>query len=367
MGYWKSSVEKLVMNSNFWKNKTILLTGHTGFKGSWITIWLKKLGSNIIGFSKDIPTTPSLFNEAKIENEITSIMGDIRNFDLIKKTLHEHKPEIIIHMAAQSLVRRSYLEPVETYSTNVMGTVNLFEAVKKSDNTRVVINVTSDKCYQNIGLNHDFIEEDPMGGYDPYSSSKGCSELITSAYRNSFFDPEKFEEHGLALASVRAGNVIGGGDWSKDRLLPDIMRNINKNTITIRNPNAIRPWQYVLEPLNGYMLLIEKLWNNGKEYSEGWNFGPNEKDDKSVSYVLEQISKILNKKIDWKQDKKNNLHESNRLTLNCSKAKNRLKWSPKTNVDQAIKFTVDWYNAYGMGCDMKEFNLQQIKEFELLS
>jgi len=355
------------MNSTFWKNKKVLLTGHTGFKGSWITIWLKKLGVDVIGFSKDIPTTPSLFNETNLENEIISIMGDIRNFDLIKKTLHEHQPDIIIHMAAQSLVRTSYLEPIETYSTNIIGTVNLLEAVKKLDSVKVVLNVTSDKCYENTGSNQDFVENDPMGGYDPYSSSKGCSELITSAFRNSFFNPQKFDEHGLALASVRAGNVIGGGDWSKDRLLPDIMQNINKNIITIRNPNAIRPWQYVLEPLNGYLLLIEKLWTDGKKYSEGWNFGPDKKDSKSVSYILEQISKILNKKIEWKHDNENNLHESSMLTLNCTKAKNRLKWNPKTNVDQAIKFTIDWYKAYEMGRNMKEFTLQQIKEFESLS
>ncbi len=354
------------MNSVFWKNKKILLTGHTGFKGSWLTLWLNELGADVIGFSKDIPTEPSLYKEAKVNDKIISIMADIQNFDAIKKTIQEHKPEIIIHMAAQSLVRKSYLEPIETYSTNVMGTVNLLESVKKSDKTKVVINVTSDKCYENTDSKYNFVEEDPMGGYDPYSSSKGCSELITSAFRNSFFNVKKFEEHGIALASVRAGNVIGGGDWSQDRLVPDIMRNINKNIIDIRNPNAIRPWQYVLEPLNGYMLLIEKLWTNGKEYSEAWNFGPNENDSKSVSYVLEKILKFFNKNIDWKKNDLNNLHEASKLTLNSSKAKNKLKWKPKTNVDQAIQFTVDWYNAHKMGQNMNKFSIQQIKEFELL-
>jgi len=366
MGLRGCTLEKMVISLDFWKNKKVLLTGHTGFKGSWLSIWLKKLGVELIGFSKDIPTEPSLFELAKVSEDMTSIIGDIRDFSAIQKIIQENQPEIIIHMAAQALVRKSYEDPLNTFSTNIMGTANLLEAVRGAHNTKVVINVTSDKCYNNIDSDHDFVEEDPMGGYDPYSSSKGCSELITSAFRNSFFNSEKYNKHGLALASVRAGNVIGGGDWSRDRLVPDIIQNINKKTIIIRNPNAVRPWQYVLEPLNGYMLLIEKLWDNGEKYSEGWNFGPDKNESKSVSYILDKISENLNKKIEWEQDEKSNLHEASKLILNCSKAKNKLKWNSKTNTDQAIKFTMNWYKAYESRHNMKDFSVQQIKEFELL-
>ena len=246
------------MNSNFWKNKKVLLTGHTGFKGSWLSIWLKKLGVELIGFSKDIPTKPSLFDIAKISEGMTSIIGNIEDFTVIQKELKENKPEIVIHMAAQSLVRKSYEEPVNTFATNVMGTVNLLQAVKTTGNTRVLINITSDKCYENNGTGKAFSENSPMGGYDPYSSSKGCAELVTSAFRDSFFNLKEFDQHGCSLSSVRSGNVIGGGDWAKDRLISDIMNNISKRIPTqIRNTRSIRPWQFVLEPLFGYLILAQ--------------------------------------------------------------------------------------------------------------
>ena len=267
------------MNSNFWKNKKVLLTGHTGFKGSWLSIWLKKLDVELVGFSKDIPTKPSLFEIAKVSEGMTSITGNIEDFTAIQKVLKENKPEIVIHMAAQSLVRKSYEEPINTFATNVMGTVNLLQAVKTTGSTRVLINITSDKCYENKGTEKAFSENSPMGGYDPYSSSKGCAELVTSSFRNSFFNLKEFERHGCSLSSVRSGNVIGGGDWAKDRLIPDIVNGVYKRTpIQIRNIKSVRPWQFVLEPLFGYLLLAQRMWKEGKEFSEPWNFGPDETD-----------------------------------------------------------------------------------------
>ena len=260
----KSSLEDLVMNPTFWNNKKVLLTGHTGFKGSWLSLWLQKLNVNLVGFSNVIPTNPSLFELADVKSGMRSIMGDIRNFDSLKEVVEEHKPEIVIHMAAQSLVQSAYKNPIETYATNIMGTVNLLEAVRACSNMCVIINVTSDKCYDNKETLRGYREDDPMGGYDPYSSSKACSELITSAFRNSFFNSKDYSSHGVALASVRSGNVIGGGDWAKNRLIPDIIRGIMERCpVMIRNPESIRPWQHVLDPLHGYLLLIEKMWKNG--------------------------------------------------------------------------------------------------------
>ncbi|MGI0063237.1 MAG: CDP-glucose 4,6-dehydratase, partial [Nitrosotalea sp.] len=274
MELWQSTMENMVINQTFWKNKKVLLTGHTGFKGSWLSLWLQKLGSDVIGFSRDIPTKPSLFELCNVADNMVSIMGNICDIEHLRTVMTEHKPEIVIHMAAQSLVGRSYDDPLETFSTNVLGTVNVFEVIRKLGNVRVVINVTSDKCYENRESISGYKETDPMGGYDPYSSSKGCAELITSSFRNSFFNPKEYDKHGIALASVRAGNIIGGGDWSTNRLVPDIMKGLIENqTVTIRNPSSVRPWQFVLEPLRGYLMLAEKLWHEGPQYVEGWNFG----------------------------------------------------------------------------------------------
>jgi len=276
------------MNEKFWKNKKILITGHTGFKGSWLTIWLKKLGVDITGFSKSTPTKPSLFEIADVRNGIKSIEGDIKNYDFLKEVISKHEPEIIFHMAAQSLVIKSYSDPIETFSTNVMGTVNLLNAIKEIKKPRVVVNVTSDKCYENNESLEGYTEDDPMGGYDPYSSSKGCAELITKSFRNSFFSHN--EKNEVAVSSVRAGNVLGGGDWAENRLIPDIIRAIkNKEIVNIRNPNSLRPWQHVLDPLNGYIQLAEKLVDNKLEYSEGWNFGPDKNEIKSVSWIIEKL------------------------------------------------------------------------------
>ena len=271
------------MDSNFWKNKKVLLTGHTGFKGSWLSLWLQKLQVDLIGFSKSIPTQPSLFELADVGKNMTSIMKDIRNIQDISDTVKEHKPDIVIHMAAQSLVQKSYEDPLETFSTNIMGTINVLEALRKTSEKCVVINVTSDKCYENQELARGYNENDPMGGFDPYSSSKGCAELITSSFRNSFFTNSNLEKPDISLASVRAGNVIGGGDWAENRIVPDIIKGIiHKKTIKIRNPDAVRQWQYLLEPLRGYLELAEKLWKDKSEYAESWNFGPDDDDIKPV-------------------------------------------------------------------------------------
>ena len=358
-------MEKVALKSEFWNGKKVLLTGHTGFKGSWLSLWLKKLGVELIGYSKDIPSTPSLFELAKISEDMTSISGDIKDIDNLKKIMIEHKPEIIIHMAAQSLVRKSYENPIDTFETNVLGTVNLLQAVKETKHTQVFVNVTSDKCYANTSNEiSGFSEDFPMGGYDPYSSSKGCAELVTSAYRNSFFNPNEFENHKLSLSSVRAGNVIGGGDWGKDRLIPDIINGISKKqSIEIRNPNFIRPWQFVLDALNGYLILAEKMWKNGRDFSEAWNFGPKENDCKTVQWVLENMSSKWEEMFSWKKNSGNNPHESKILKLNCTKANKRLGWQTKLTVDETIQWTIDWYSEYFNDSDMKTVSEHQIEKF----
>ena len=352
------------MNQSFWKNKKILITGHTGFKGSWLTIWLKKLGADITGFSKSVPTNPSLFETVNIEKDIKSVVGNIKNYELLKETISKCEPEIIFHMAAQSLVIKSYSNPIETFSTNVMGTVNLLYAVKETKKPKVVINITSDKCYENNESLEGYREDDPMGGYDPYSSSKGCAELITKSFRKSFFSSN--HENNIGLASVRAGNVIGGGDWAENRLIPDIISAIkNKENVKIRNPNAIRPWQHVLDPLNGYISLAEKVWDDQTKYSEGWNFGPEKNEAKPVSWVVEKFNELWKNKINWVIGN-NELHEANNLILNCQKAKSRLGWNSKMNTETALKWTIEWYTKYFEGKNMMKVTEEQIVEFQKL-
>ena len=352
------------MNSQFWKGKKVLLTGHTGFKGSWLSLWLQKLGSELIGFSNSVPTKPSLFESANVQNGMTSIMGDVCDLNHIKQVVKEYRPEIVFHMAAQSLVQKSYINPVETYATNVMGTVNLFEAIRNVGNARVIVNITSDKCYENKGEIHAYKETDTMGGYDPYSSSKGCAELVTSSFRNSFFNAAEYEKHGVALASVRAGNVIGGGDWASDRLVPDVIRSIfESRTVKIRNPDSVRPWQYVMDPLNGYLMLAEKLWKNGPQYMDGWNFGPNQENVKSVSWVIEKISQLYGEDSDWQLTDENYRHEATYLALDCSKAKEKLGWYPKMDLEVALNWTIEWYRQYKQNSNMRHFTEKQIENF----
>jgi len=363
----KSSLEDLVMNPTFWNNKKVLLTGHTGFKGSWLSLWLQKLNVNLVGFSNDIPTNPSLFELADVKSGMRSIMGDIRNFDSLKEVVEEHKPEIVIHMAAQSLVQSAYKNPIETYATNIMGTVNLLEAVRACSNMCVVINVTSDKCYDNKETLRGYREDDPMGGYDPYSSSKACSELITSAFRNSFFNSKDYSNHGVALASVRSGNVIGGGDWAKNRLIPDIIRGIMERCpVMIRNPESIRPWQHVLDPLHGYLLLIEKMWKNGMNYAEGWNFGPIDDDAKSVSWLVKKFEELWGKKISTEYNDNEFYYEAKYLSLDCSKAKKNLDWFPKLDISTSLEWTMKWYKEFFQKKEIRKLTEEQIDQFNLL-
>ena len=357
-------MEEMGIDNQFWKKKKVLVTGHTGFKGSWISLWLQKLNANICGFSKSIPTNPSLFEIANVDENMQSITGDIRDFDSIINTIKEFQPEIIIHMAAQSIVLNSYDDPLETYTTNVIGTLNLFEAVRKTDKTRVIINVTSDKCYDNRGLNVPFKESDPMGGYDPYSSSKGCSEIMTSSFRNSFFNPKQYQKHKVALASARAGNVIGGGDWAEFRLVPDLIKGIqNKKIVKIRNQNYSRPWQFVLEPLNGYLMLAQKLWKEGPEFSQAWNFGPLENEKKTVSYLISKFTeKFKELQIEYEEKEE---HESENLSLNSTKTFNELNWKNKVDLEKTVLLTIEWYKKFLEGKNMKEFSFQQIENFTL--
>ena len=355
------------MNKEFWNKKKVLLTGHTGFKGSWLSLWLQKLNANVIGFSKSIPTNPSLFELANIENGMTSIMGNVCDYDKLEEIIKEYKPEIAIHMAAQAILRESYSNPIETYTTNVMGTVNLLESIRKAGNVKVILNVTTDKCYESNESSKGHLETDRLGGYDPYSNSKACSELVTSSFRNSFFNPKEYQKHGISLASCRAGNVIGGGDWGKDRLIPDIMRGIlNNEIIKIRNPNSTRPWQHVLDPLNGYLTLVEKLWSSGSEFSEGWNFGPLENDEKSVKWIVEKLTEQWSKDIKWDIDNRVNPHEENYLRLNCIKANSRLGWMRKLNLEQGLKWIIEWYKQYEQNNNMRNITEQQIEEFQKL-
>lgn len=352
------------MNAAFWQGKRVLLTGHTGFKGSWLSLWLQSMGALVVGYALKPPTNPSLFEVADVSSGMTSIIGDIRDLEHLRKVFAEHQPEIVIHMAAQPLVRYSYIEPVETYSTNVMGVVNLLEAVRSTKSVKAVVNVTTDKCYENREWVWGYRENEAMGGYDPYSSSKGCAELVTAAYRQSYFNPEKYAEHGVAIASGRAGNVIGGGDWAEDRLIPDIMRAISAGkSVHIRNPHAIRPWQHVLEPLSGYLILAQKLYEDGATLAEGWNFGPNDEDAKTVQWIVEQLTVAWGEGASWVLDGGENPHEAHYLKLDCSKAKSRLDWHPRWRLDVALGAIVSWQKAYNSGQEMRVVTLNQIQNY----
>jgi len=332
--------------NGIYRNKTVLVTGHTGFKGSWLSFWLKELGAKVIGYALEPPTQPNHFDLLKLD--MISVIGDIRDREKLYNTCKKYKPEIVFHLAAQPIVRDSYADPVYTLETNIMGTVNVFEACRKTDSVGAIINVTSDKCYENKEWIWGYRENEPMGGYDPYSVSKGCSELISSAYRNSFFNLNDYgKSHNILLSSARAGNVIGGGDWAKDRLVPDIMKATSNNeTVIIRNPNATRPWQHVLEPLSGYLLLGQKLLEGRKEFAEAWNFGPVSNESVSVFEVVNLIKKYWNK-VDFKiLEKTTELHEANLLKLDCSKAYNKLKWKPSWNWEKAVEKTISWYKEF---------------------
>ncbi len=351
-----------MVNTDFWKNKNVFVTGHTGFKGSWLCLWLNSLGANVTGYSLDPPTSPSLFELCQLEQDIPTHYADIRDKETLQNALLAAKPEIVIHMAAQPLVRASYQNPVETYETNVMGTVHLLEAVRlavqKGISIKAVVNVTTDKCYHNREWPWGYRETDVLGGYDPYSNSKACSELVTDAYRNSFFQSE------VGVASARAGNVIGGGDWALDRLLPDCFRTLAQNdTIKIRNPHAIRPWQHVLDPLSGYMTLAENLYTKGTVFAEGWNFGPDDGDGKTVEWMVKRLCAKWGNSASYEVDRGPHPHEAHYLRLDCAKAKSTMGWFPRWNVEQAIDKSVEWTKAYLAKEDVKRVCLQQIDEY----
>jgi CDP-glucose 4,6-dehydratase len=358
-------MEGLGMNPEFWKGRRVFLTGHTGFKGSWLSLWFKSLGADVTGFALAPPTNPSLFELANISAGMRSIIGDVRDFNALKKAMQDADPEIVIHMAAQPLVRYSYKNPVETYATNVMGSVHLLESVRQLKNVKAVVNVTSDKCYENREWYWGYREDEAMGGYDPYSNSKGCAELVTSAYRRSFFNPDNYDDHGVAIASARAGNVIGGGDWAEDRLIPDFIRAISsKKTITIRNPNAVRPWQHVLEPLSGYLTLAEKLFTEGSSFVGAWNFGPDPNEAKTVSWVIDNLCALWGDGASFEiLADVDNLHEASYLKLDISKAHSRMKWAPKLNCLESISFVVDWHKKISKGLSASEITVEQITLF----
>jgi len=347
-----------VINQVFWQGKRVFLTGHTGFKGSWLSLWLSYLGAEVKGYALNPPTFPSLFEEAEVDSIIDSQIADVRDQDTLHKSMTEFNPDILIHMAAQPLVRYSYEEPVETYEVNVIGTVKVLEVARSCLNLKAIVNITTDKCYENDGRIEGYKEDDPIGGYDPYSSSKGCAELVTSTYRRSFL-----QDQGVGLASVRAGNVIGGGDWADDRLIPDILRSFEeKNPVVIRNPKATRPWQHVLEPLSGYLVLAQKLYEDQKEYAEGWNFGPNEQDVKPVDWILDKmISKWPNSS--WRLDADSNPHEAEFLKLDIAKAESRLNWKPVWELGHTLERIVAWHRSWLDKEDMQAVCLAEIKEY----
>ncbi len=364
MGGGQGAVEAVVGDRAFWGGKRVFLTGHTGFKGAWLSLWLTELGAEVTGYALAPPTEPSLFDAARVRDLVIHIPGDVRDRTSLISALHRARPQIVIHMAAQSLVRFSYVQPVETYDVNVMGTVNLLEAVRRTTGVRAVVCVTSDKCYENRETNQAYVETDAMGGYDPYSSSKGCAELVTSALRRSFFNPATLGDHGVGVASGRAGNVIGGGDWARDRLVPDLMRAFSAGERpVIRFPDAIRPWQHVLEPLSGYLALAERLHAGAPDAATGWNFGPAEDDARPVRWIADTLSVLWGGGAAWGVGAEPQPHEANYLRLDCGKAERELDWRPAWPLHEGLRQTVDWYKANAEGRDMREFTRHQIRDY----
>ena len=355
-------MEDLGLSSSFWHGKRVLVTGHTGFKGGWLSIWLQHLGAEVAGYALPPTTDPSLFDVANVASGMHAIEGDVRDLDKIKHTFADFRPDIVIHMAAQALVRYSYKDPVDTYSTNVMGTVNVLEACRATDSVRAIVNVTSDKCYENREREEGYKEDEPMGGYDPYSNSKGCAELVTSAYRQSYFGGDS----GTFLGSARAGNVIGGGDWAEDRLIPDLIRAFaGGDAATIRNPGAVRPWQHVLEPLHGYLRLAERLSVDGDAFAEGWNFGPEDSDAQPVAWVADKMCEYWGDNAAWSDvSSPDQPHEANLLRLNFDKARERLAWEPRLQLAQALRWTIEWYKCFNEGGNVRALTEQQISDFE---
>jgi CDP-glucose 4,6-dehydratase len=349
------------VNPEFWKNKKVFITGHTGFKGSWLSLWLQSMGANVKGYALTPPSSPSLFNEANVAEHMISEIGDINDLVSIKKSMTDFNPEVLIHMAAQPLVRLSYSNPLDTYMTNVIGTANVLESARDCVNLKAVVSVTTDKCYENREWSWGYRENEPMGGKDPYSSSKGCAELVSAAYRNSFFNGL----YTASIATARAGNVIGGGDWATDRLIPDVLRAFeSRKPVVIRNPLATRPWQHVLEPLSGYLVLAQNLYNEGDLFAEGWNFGPRDEDCKPVNWILKKMVSKWGNEASWVLDETNNPHEANYLKLDCSKAALRMNWRPKWDLEYALEKIIEWHKLWLSRGNIQEHCLKEIKQYQ---
>lgn len=353
-----------MVDAAFWSGKKVFLTGHTGFKGSWLSLWLQSMQAQVKGYALQPPSSPSMFATLDIGRGMESELRDIRDAAALYQSIDAFKPDIVIHMAAQSLVRASYAQPVETYAINVMGTVHLLDAIRRVGGVKAVVNVTSDKCYENQEWPWGYRETEPKGGYDPYSNSKGCAELVTDAFRTSFFNKKDFNKHGTALASVRAGNVIGGGDWATDRLIPDILKAFAQGRpVDIRSPHAIRPWQHVLEPLSGYLLTAEMLWRHGPEFAEGWNFGPDDADAQPVQWIVEKMAQLWGNGATWELSDQPHPHEAHYLKLDCSKAKLRMGWQPRWSLATTLNKIVAWHKAWIAQQDLREHTLNEIREY----
>lgn len=353
-----------MIQTAFWRDRRVLVTGHTGFKGSWLSLWLQAMGARVVGYALPPATRPNLFDLADVGQRMTSVLADIRDARRLGATLDAQQPEVVFHLAAQAEILPAYAQPVDTYATNVMGTVNLLDAVRQRQGVRAVVVVTSDKCYENAAAQHACREGDPLGGADPYSSSKGCAELVTAAYRHSFFNPAEYARHGTAVATARAGNAIGGGDWSENRLLPDAMRAFaDRRPLLVRHPDAIRPWQHVLDPLAAYLMLAERLHQEGPAFAEAWNFGPADQSTHSVAEVLDRLVGIWGDGAAWTRDPALHPHEAHCLRLDASKATAALHWQPRWPLDTALRMTVDWYRAHSRGENMAAISRQQIASY----
>jgi len=351
------------MVPEFWNGRSVFVTGHTGFKGGWLCLWLQRLGARVVGYSLPPPTRPSLFTVAGVGDGMESIEGDVRDTQRLSAAVRQARPEVVLHLAAQAIVRTGYEEPVDTYATNVMGTCHLLEAVRHCPGVRSVVVVTSDKCYADAGHRTAHSEGDPMGGHDPYSSSKGCAELLTAAYRLSFLSAAGDAEPAVAVATARAGNVIGGGDWGDHRLVPDLVRAVaGGEPVSIRSPQAVRPWQHVVNPLSGYLLLAEELCGRGPEVAEAWNFGPGEEDCRSVSWLVERVVRRWGDGASWQPEPHPGFHETSFLMLDCAKARDGLGWRPPVGLETAVDWSVDWYKLHNSAGDVRALTLEQIAE-----
>lgn len=353
------------MNNAFWNGRRVMLTGHTGFKGSWLALWLTSLGAKVYGYALAPDTAPCLYELARIDDLLDSTIGDIRNRETLERAMQNAQPEIVFHLAAQPLVRESFKDPITTFDTNVMGTINVLEAVRHCESVKAVVVITTDKCYLNREWDWGYRENEALGGHDPYSASKACTELVAQSWRLSFMGQGGEDAWRCALATARAGNVIGGGDWAKDRLVPDLLNSIaNDQALVLRNPNAIRPWQHVLEPLAGYLMLAEKLFGEGDKWAEAWNFGPHDADARSVSWIVEQLIRECNSTTRWQQETSAQPHEAQHLKLDCSKARQRLGWNPVWGLDVCLKEIAAWHSAWAAGDDMQQFSLDTISRYQ---